>query len=238
MKGHFKKIIAVLLVCAFAITGVAVIATDGLRTLENVKVGGIRIVIDNKEFTCTDASGAVVEPMIYNGTTYIPVRAVSTAFGKAVHWDGEESTVYLGNMNGTLKKPTATFDDLTNIAGKDYNFTSDKDVFDIRNNYYDNAYRTNSYVYEDCCEYLLDGKFNKFKATIFVEKGSKWSGTTNIKIIGDGKVLFDSDKREEGAITKTTDAFNIDVDIMGVDNFKILFSDGGKIRIAHEGFYQ
>ena len=32
------------------LVGFAVCATDGLRTLENVKVGGIRIVIDNKEF--------------------------------------------------------------------------------------------------------------------------------------------------------------------------------------------
>ena len=30
----------------------------------------------------------------------------------------------------------------------------------------------------------------------------------------------------------------MNADIMGVDNFKILFSDGGKIRIAHAGFYQ
>lgn len=237
MKGHFKKIIAVLLVGVFAIAGLTAVATNGLRTLENVKVGGIRIVIDNKEFTCTDVSGAVVEPMIYNGTTYIPVRAVSTAFGKAVHWDAEESTVYLGNMNGKLEDPTAKFEDLTNIAGDDWKFESYKNISDIRKNFYSLAYSF-EYSSNDACEYLLDGKYSKFKATIFVKEGSNWSGTTNIKIIGDDKVLFDSDNREEGAITKTTDAFDISVDITGVDNFKILFSDGEKAFIAREGFYQ
>ena len=102
MKGQIRRIVAVLL-AVFAAVGVAAIATDGLSTLENVKVGGIRIVIDNKEFTCTDANGAVVEPMIYNGTTYIPVRAVSTAFGKAVYWDGEESTIILEIWMVSLK---------------------------------------------------------------------------------------------------------------------------------------
>ena len=188
MKGHFKRITAVLLV-AFTLAGIAAIATDGLRTLENVKVGGIRIVIDNKEFTCTDANGAVVEPMIYNGTTYIPVRAVSTAFGKAVYWDGEESTIYLGNMNGRLEKPTAKFEDLTNIAGSKNSFKVKKNISDIRDGFYNQAYYC-SYHKNDCCEYLLDGKYSKFKATIFVEHGSNWSNSVNMTIIGDEKKLY------------------------------------------------
>lgn len=237
MKGQFKGFVVGLLIGAFVLSGIAVVATDGLRTLENVKVGGIRIVIDNKEFTCTDANGAVVEPMIYNGTTYIPVRAVSTAFGKAVYWDGEESTIYLGNMNGKLENPTAKFEDLTNIAGSTWCFDSYKNISDIRKNFYSLAY-TSEYSSNDVCEYLLDGKYSKFKATIFVKEGSNWNGTTNIKIVGDEKVLFDSDNNEDGAITKTTNAFDINIDITGVDNFKILFSDGGRAFIAREGFYQ
>ena len=154
MKGRFKKIVAVLLVGILALMGVAAVATDGLRTLENVKVGGIRIVIDNKEFTCTDANGAGVEPMIYNGTTYIPVRAVSTAFGKAVYWDGEESTVYLGKMDGKLENPTVKLSDLTNIAGDKRRFMTKKNMFDIRDGFYNQAYY-NSFTSNDCCEYLL-----------------------------------------------------------------------------------
>lgn len=236
MKGRFKKIVAVLLVGILALMGVAAVATDGLRTLENVKVGGIRIVIDNKEFTCTDANGAVVEPMIYNGTTYIPVRAVSTAFGKAVYWDGEENTVYLGKMDGKLKKPTATFDDLINIAGDKGSFKKQKNLTDIRNNFYNSAYRVESWVgsnEKDCCEYLLNGKYSKFKATAFVHEGSSWDGTVTMTIIGDEKVLY---KNED--FSKTSEPIGIEMDITGIDNFKIIFSDDAKIYIAHEGFYQ
>lgn len=240
MKGQFKSFVVGLFIGAFVLSGIAAVATDGLRTLENVKVGGIRIVIDNKKFTCTDANGAVVEPMIYNGTTYIPVRAVSTAFGKAVYWDGEESTVYLGNMNGKLEKPTAKFENLTNIAGL-HGFSKAKNLTDIRGNFYNSAYYSAySWACNDCCEYLLDGKYSKFKATIFVKEGSNWRGTISMKIIGDEEVLFNSDDCEyiDEPITKTTNAFNIDVDITGVDNFKIIFSDEERVFIAHEGFYQ
>ena len=242
MKGQFKGFSVGLLVGAFILSGIVAVASDGLRTLENVKVGGIRIVIDGNEFTCTDANGVVVEPMIYNGTTYIPVRAVSTAFGKAVYWDGEESTVYLGKMDGKLEKPTAKFENLTNIAGARTIFRIEKNISDPDSVFYNYAYYAVGGYYgydpDDCCEYLLDGKYSRFKATVFVEEGANWKGTTSLKIIGDEEVLYNSDSEVEGGITKTTDAFNIDIDITGVDNFKIIFSDTGKLFITHEGFYQ
>lgn len=235
MKGQFKGFVVGLLIGAFVLSGIAVVATDGLRTLENVKVGGIRIVIDNKEFTCTDANGAVVEPMIHNGTTYIPVRAVSTAFGKAVYWDGDESTIYLGKMDGKLQNPTANFDDLTNIAGRKNYFNVAKNIFDIRDGFYSKAYygSLSKSIANDCCEYLLDKKYSKFRATLFVEKGSNWSGSVNMTIIGDENVLYKSED-----FMKTSEPLDIEVDISNVDNFKILFSDYDKLYIANAGFYQ
>lgn len=58
----------------------------------------IRLVVDGKEVTPKDANGKVVEPFAYNGTTYLPVRAVGEALGKTVRWDGETQTVHLGEM--------------------------------------------------------------------------------------------------------------------------------------------
>ena len=40
------------------------------------------------------------EPFIYNGTTYLPVRAVGETIGKKVTWDGNSNTVYLGEVPG------------------------------------------------------------------------------------------------------------------------------------------
>ena len=232
MKGRFKKIVAVLLVGILALMGVAAVATDGLRTLENVKVGGIRIVIDNKEFTCTDANGAVVEPMIYNGTTYIPVRAVSTAFGKAVYWDGEESTVYLGKMDGKLQTPTIKMLDCKNISQNAWRLGTKKNIFDNYGNFYSTAVYC-QYSENDWCEYLLDGKYSKFKATLFIPEGSKWTTNEFITIIGDENILYKSEE-----MTKSSKAVNIEVDVTGVNNFKIIMSEYDRIYIANAGFYQ
>jgi len=57
---------------------------------------GIKIYIDGDKITPKDGNGKIVEPFIYEGTTYLPVRAVAEALGKQVSWDGNSNTVYLG----------------------------------------------------------------------------------------------------------------------------------------------
>ncbi len=46
-----------------------------------------------------DANGNVVEPFTMNGTTYLPVRAISNALEKDVEWDGEAFSVYIGKSD-------------------------------------------------------------------------------------------------------------------------------------------
>ena len=94
-KGkRFGSFIAGMLTMALlvALAGTA-LAAGSMTDLKDVLVGGIRIVIDGQELHPTDANGNTVEPMIYNGTTYLPVRAVASAIGKAVSWDGPTYTV-------------------------------------------------------------------------------------------------------------------------------------------------
>jgi hypothetical protein len=43
-----------------------------------------------------DANGQAVYPIIYNGTAYLPVRAVSALMKEPVEWDGGSKTVYIG----------------------------------------------------------------------------------------------------------------------------------------------
>lgn len=59
------------------------------------------IVIDGEELICRDANGTVVLPFVYEGTTYVPVRAIGEAFEKTINWDGETKTVYIGEKGGS-----------------------------------------------------------------------------------------------------------------------------------------
>lgn len=61
---------------------------------------GSSIYIDGVELHPTDANGKPVEVFSYNGTTYVPLRAVSESLGKAVKWDGATQSVYIGLAPG------------------------------------------------------------------------------------------------------------------------------------------
>ena len=55
----------------------------------------VKITLNGQTVTPTDANGKTVEPFIIDGTTYLPVRAVSSALGLDVNWDGTTKTVSL-----------------------------------------------------------------------------------------------------------------------------------------------
>ncbi|MBQ3055636.1 MAG: hypothetical protein IJC88_05990 [Oscillospiraceae bacterium] len=63
----------------------------------------IKIYVDGVKIEPKDATGKTVEPFIYNGTTYLPVRAVGEAIGKTVAWDGATQSVYLGGKPGDVQ---------------------------------------------------------------------------------------------------------------------------------------
>lgn len=77
------------------------IPTLARQAAERIEVvyDDIKILIDGKEFQPTDVNGNTVEPFIYNGTTYLPVRAIANAFDKEVDWEPQTSTVSLGGKN-------------------------------------------------------------------------------------------------------------------------------------------
>lgn len=71
-------------------------ATIGRRTV-NIDYNNINVTLNGKAVELVDANGNAVEPFAINGTTYLPVRAVSTALGLDVSWDGATSTVILSD---------------------------------------------------------------------------------------------------------------------------------------------
>ena len=53
------------------------------------------IVVDGVTRTFADANGSRVYPLLYSGSTYLPVRAIGELMGKTVSWDGNTRTVSL-----------------------------------------------------------------------------------------------------------------------------------------------
>ena len=61
-----------------------------------IEYNDIKVTLDGKPVELKDATGKTVEPFTYNGTTYLPVRAVADLLGVDVKWDGDTNTIYLG----------------------------------------------------------------------------------------------------------------------------------------------
>ncbi len=91
----------VLALACVLLLGAAALAAGSSYTKEiTASYSGISLVVDGVPIVPKDANGNVVEPFIYEGTTYLPVRAVGEALGKTVSWDGANRTVYVGNVPG------------------------------------------------------------------------------------------------------------------------------------------
>lgn len=57
------------------------------------------IVVDGTTRTFQDANGAVVYPLLYQGSTYLPIRAIGQVMGKNVGWNGTTNTVTLSGQS-------------------------------------------------------------------------------------------------------------------------------------------
>lgn len=86
-----KKAVVFCLLGALALGTCTVSAANGTRNI-SATFRNIKIVVDGKELSTS------AEPFIYNGTTYLPIRAVGEAVGKEVTWNAGTNTVYLGEV--------------------------------------------------------------------------------------------------------------------------------------------
>ena len=80
------------------------VASANSQTAEKVNANlnkDIKIYYNQTAQTFTDANGVEVFPISYNGTTYLPVRAISNLFGAEISWDGATNTVALKNSETT-----------------------------------------------------------------------------------------------------------------------------------------
>jgi hypothetical protein len=97
-----------------------------------VSFSNIKIIVDGKQLSTSK------EPFTYNGTTYLPVRAVAEAVGKDVTWDGTTKTVYLGekpaDTSASKTKDGKNNDIEITGATLDYEYGLPKLYLDFKNN--------------------------------------------------------------------------------------------------------
>ncbi|MCL2336591.1 MAG: copper amine oxidase N-terminal domain-containing protein [Firmicutes bacterium] len=93
----------------------------------------IKIILDGVTITPKDVNGNVIEPFIIDGTTYLPIRGISSALGIDVEWVGTTSTVTLTSPDSAT---LATFEKISwqvgSIASNDYGIKYSTDEMNFK----------------------------------------------------------------------------------------------------------
>ena len=252
------KIFALTAGLILAFTTVFAFAAVGAQQI-TVNYNNIKLVIDGQTVTPRDANGNVVEPFIYNGTTYLPVRAVGEALGKEVSWDGATATVNIG-APGTIPAPApsqTTTDTvgawLRDMEPVDYSPAKSSNGW-ARNNWSvvkkdneggtyehggiyagDGATFFGNLDHEHSVTYELNANYKKFKGTIALSYESRDAERSYcIQFYGDGNLLYQSP-----IVTGGISPLIFDIDVSGVRQLKIVrVADGvGQVGIVNAAFY-
>lgn len=207
-----KKILFGSLLFALGI-GIGACANPLNEWVEAYKWADVTIKYNNTVQEMYDVNGNRVYPLNYNGTTYVPVRAVSNIFGVAVDWDDSTKTVLLGENSDWEHIG------LSNVS----QFDRSKWFQDTLNFTYDNIKYNTGIKQEDSGDTLfgnnpydfnLNIKYKQLSCKIVTES----EVTVPIKI-----VIEDEDTNEciYEKLTETNTAEDILIDVTGRDHISI-----------------
>lgn len=167
---------------------------------------GVSIFVDDRIIETKDANGKTVEAFIHNGTTYLPVRAISKVFGKPIEWDGKTQSVYIGkhrNSEGVF------LSSLDKFYGGYYD-TPDEVYTDNVENKYQNVLNLKQ------CIYLLNGQYSSISGVFYLARPYRnYDSKETLTIKGDDRILYSA---EMGAKMEPKE---FDVDLTGVLKLEI-----------------
>jgi hypothetical protein len=95
-KGTIKGFIAGVVLTALLASGVSVFAA-GTVQITVTQDRDVKIIFHGEEQVLKDANGVRVYPLSYDGTIYVPIRAISQLFNEPVSWDGDTRSAIIGS---------------------------------------------------------------------------------------------------------------------------------------------
>lgn len=107
LKSRRVWLLAVLVLLAAGLASIMGIANaaPAVTTVSAQLNPGYTIMVDGVKQNLFNSSGASVYPLVYNGTTYLPLRAMGELMNKNVNWDEANLTA---SLSGTRTAPAAT----------------------------------------------------------------------------------------------------------------------------------
>ncbi len=215
MKKRIIKTVAIVLSLALCFA-LGTSASSLLQKIEAYLNYGITVKLNGEEQRMYDANGKQVYPISYQGTTYVPIRAVSNMLGIDVAWDGANNTVLLGktgeyadfietvkpytqNYNGAhMNHYTIANDKHKDIGGKTYN------------NYIELMVNDAEFFYN------LEGKYEELTFSTFCNTDNINGDFVVLKVIGDNDEVLASIEVKPYELPKVTT-----IDVSGVQQLSL-----------------
>ena len=220
MKDKTKGLVAGVLIGALGVSGM--VGAKSLTGTIQVTYSNIKIFMDGEQLDPRDANGTQVEPFIYNGTTYLPVRAVGEAVGKDVSWDGINKVVYLGAKPGDSENWLNVCGPYQYTDGEEYTLKENK-YFTMSGQKYTNGFvLTPSDWDDDKAEALfnLNGKYSSVTFTAgHVDDSGDHDAVLNVYL--DGIIAYSTELQYDDVAKPITvplkNALQMKIEIVGKD---------------------
>ena len=108
LRNKLSRRLAAFLLCAVVTVGALTMAAGAAGSDVTAQLSpDVTVTVDGAAQTFYNVNGDEVHPILYSGTTYLPVRAIGELMGKNVNWDASTRTVSLsgtrtsGTVSGT-----------------------------------------------------------------------------------------------------------------------------------------
>jgi len=205
-KLNIKSFVLGMLVMAIVMSTAAPAVASTMKAAQ-LYYNNIKIRLNGEELVPKDATGKVVEPFAIDGTTYLPIRAISSALGLNVTWDGATQTVVLGN-DPMYNQPAKWLKDMKAFEGQPHVNRDMSEGYLTANNgeKFENYIRFGSQE----TTYLLNGEYTRFTGTFYLSEVHKNDSfySRRIKVYLDDELVYTSDAIKSGVMP---DKFEIDV---------------------------
>lgn len=185
---------------------------------------GVNLYLDDKKFTPKDGNGNPLEAFIHNGSTYLPVRAISEALDVPIQWDSGTQSVYIGKHTGD--KPAAWLSEM-DYFDKDGIWDYNKITKDNLGNEHTHSLYPESYGRGDYITYKLNGKYSFLTGLYYQRYENRSSYGAKLSIYADGELVW------SGEVGSGIDPIEINVNVQGVNEIKFAIDPDTSISDHH-----